>query len=110
MLKKFDIKQIQELPGVGENLHDHLQIRMQYKVKNVRTLNQMANSLWGKAAMGLEYLRTRIDDEDTIVRTSRGTAPATNPFLLVNASGTDLRRSDDQLELDTLQLTLNLRF
>ena len=29
---------------------------MQYKVKNVRTLNEMANSLWGKAAMGLEYL------------------------------------------------------
>jgi len=55
LLKKFDIQQIQELPGVGENLHDHLQIRMQYKVKNVRTLNQMANSLWGKAAMGLEY-------------------------------------------------------
>ncbi|MGH6629174.1 MAG: GMC family oxidoreductase, partial [Burkholderiales bacterium] len=42
-----------------ENLHDHLQIRMQYKVKNVRTLNEMANSLWGKAAMGLEYLLRR---------------------------------------------------
>ncbi len=44
------------MPGVGENLHDHLQIRMQYKVSGVKTLNQMANSLWGKAAMGLEYL------------------------------------------------------
>jgi choline dehydrogenase len=29
---------------------------MQYKVKNVKTLNGRANSLWGKAAMGLEYL------------------------------------------------------
>ncbi|HEY8067787.1 MAG TPA: GMC family oxidoreductase N-terminal domain-containing protein [Burkholderiales bacterium] len=56
LLKRFEIKAVQNLPGVGENLHDHLQIRMQYKVKNVRTLNEMANSLWGKAAMGLEYL------------------------------------------------------
>jgi choline dehydrogenase len=44
-----------DLPGVGENLHDHLQIRLMYKVHNVVTLNQRANSLLGKAAMGLEY-------------------------------------------------------
>jgi len=44
------------LPGVGENLHDHLQIRLMYKVKNVRTLNERANSVVGKIAMGLEYL------------------------------------------------------
>jgi choline dehydrogenase len=59
ILNKFQIKTVQNLPGVGENLHDHLQIRMQYKVKNVRTLNAMANSLFGKAAMGLEYLLFR---------------------------------------------------
>ena len=64
----------------------------------------------GNASLGLEYLRTRIDDEDTTVRASRGTAPATNPFILVNANGTDFRRSDDRLDLDTLQLTLNVRF
>ena len=56
LLKQHQIKPVQFLPGVGENLQDHLQIRMQYKVKNVRTLNEMSNSLWGKAAMGLEYL------------------------------------------------------
>ena len=56
LLKRFEIKAVQHLPGVGENLHDHLQIRMQYKVKNVRTLNEMTHSLFGKAAMGLEYL------------------------------------------------------
>jgi choline dehydrogenase len=42
------------LPGVGENLHDHLQIRMMWKVKGP-TLNERANSWLGKAAMGLEY-------------------------------------------------------
>ena len=59
LLSRFQVKSVQNLPGVGENLHDHLQIRMQYKVKNVRTLNEMANSLWGKAAMGLDYLLRR---------------------------------------------------
>jgi len=44
-----------ELPGVGENLQDHLQIRAVYKVQGVKTLNERANSWLGKAAMGLEY-------------------------------------------------------
>jgi choline dehydrogenase len=55
LLAEARIPIVQDLPGVGENLHDHLQIRMQYKVKNVRTLNELANSFWGKAAMALEY-------------------------------------------------------
>src|SRR5438046_8063658 len=32
---------------------------MQYKVRNVKTLNGMANSVFGKAAMALEYLMFR---------------------------------------------------
>ncbi|MFY9317809.1 MAG: GMC family oxidoreductase N-terminal domain-containing protein [Burkholderiales bacterium] len=59
LLEKHRIPVVQSLPGVGENLHDHLQIRMQYKVKNVRTLNEMSNSLWGIASMGLDYLLRR---------------------------------------------------
>ncbi len=43
-----------DLP-VGENLHDHLQIRSIYRVDNTVTLNQRAGSLWGKMVMGLEY-------------------------------------------------------
>ncbi|MEO5741165.1 MAG: GMC family oxidoreductase N-terminal domain-containing protein [Vicinamibacterales bacterium] len=49
------ITPVHDLAGVGENLHDHLQIRMQYKVRNTSTLNERANSLFGKAAMALEY-------------------------------------------------------
>ncbi len=56
LLKKNEIPVVHDLPGVGENLQDHLQIRMQFKVHNVKTLNGMANSLWGKATMALEYL------------------------------------------------------
>ena len=58
-LNALGIKVVQNSPGVGENLHDHLQIRMQYKVKNVRTLNEMTHSLFTKAAMGLEYFFKR---------------------------------------------------
>ncbi len=55
VLRDLGIPVVHELPGVGENLHDHLQIRMVYKVKGP-TLNERANSLFGKAAMGLEYI------------------------------------------------------
>lgn len=44
-----------ELPGVGNNLQDHLQLRTIFKIEGIKTLNQTGNSLWGKAMMGLEY-------------------------------------------------------
>ncbi len=50
---------VHALPGVGANLHDHLQIRTVYKVSGVSTLNERANSLWGKFTMGLEYALKR---------------------------------------------------
>ena len=43
------------LPGVGQNLQDHLQIRTIYQVDNTVTLNQRARTPWGMAMMGLEY-------------------------------------------------------
>ena len=48
-----------DLPGVGENLQDHLQIRVVFAVDGVKTLNTVANTLWGKAAIGCEYLFRR---------------------------------------------------
>ena len=59
LLSNLDIDVIHDAPGVGENLHDHLQVRSVYKVSNTVTLNQRVNSLIGKAAMGLEYLLFR---------------------------------------------------
>jgi choline dehydrogenase len=56
ILRDQGIEVVHDLAGVGENLHDHLQIRTMFKVKNTVTLNTRVNSLWGKAAMGLEYL------------------------------------------------------
>jgi choline dehydrogenase len=48
-----------ELPGVGANLQDHLQIRAVFKTQGVKTLNSIANSLRGKAGIAAQYLLTR---------------------------------------------------
>jgi choline dehydrogenase len=56
LLQRHGLEVMHELPGVGENLHDHLQIRMVYTVTGVSTLNQRASSVFGKMAMGLEYV------------------------------------------------------
>jgi choline dehydrogenase len=58
-LKDKGIPVVHHLPGVGENLHDHLQIRLQYKVANVKTLNGIANRWWGKGLMAAEYFLFR---------------------------------------------------
>jgi len=55
-LHQHGIKVNHDLPGVGENLQDHLQVRLQYKVRNTVTLNDRANSIFGKIGMGLEYM------------------------------------------------------
>ncbi len=55
LLKQLGITVAHALPGVGQNLQDHLQLRSVYKVQGIKTLNQTANSLWGKVMMGLEY-------------------------------------------------------
>ena len=58
LLQKHGIPVAHELP-VGENLQDHLQLRMAFKVKNAVTLNTLLHSWWGKAKIGLEYLLFR---------------------------------------------------
>ncbi len=55
LLQKYGITTIVNLPGVGQNLQDHLQIRSVYKVEGVNTLNTLSNSFWGKAKIGMEY-------------------------------------------------------
>ncbi|WP_152095362.1 GMC family oxidoreductase [Rhizobium dioscoreae] len=58
-LQEHGIQVVRDMAGVGENLQDHLQIRTVYKVDGARTLNTMANSLVGKAMIGLEYALKR---------------------------------------------------
>jgi len=58
-LRAVGVSPLHHLPGVGENLQDHLQIRCAYQVENVPTLNILAGSWPGKARIGLEYLLRR---------------------------------------------------
>jgi choline dehydrogenase-like flavoprotein len=50
---------VRDKPGVGANLHDHLQLRMIYKVSGVKTLNETYASLARRALMGLDYALRR---------------------------------------------------
>jgi len=59
LLEGLGIAVRHDMPGVGGNLQDHLQLRLIYQIQNTRTLNQMANSLWGKLGMGLRYAYDR---------------------------------------------------
>ena len=55
LLQSLGMEVLQDSPGVGQNLQDHLQIRAVYQLKGAVTLNTRAQTLWGKARIGLEY-------------------------------------------------------
>ncbi|MEX1167567.1 MAG: GMC oxidoreductase, partial [Hydrogenophaga sp.] len=59
LLREHGLEVVRDLPGVGDNLQDHLQIRTVFKVQGAKTLNTLASSLWGKAMIGLEYALKR---------------------------------------------------
>ncbi|HZU90885.1 MAG TPA: GMC family oxidoreductase N-terminal domain-containing protein [Stellaceae bacterium] len=59
LLQEYGIPIVHALPGVGENLQDHLQIRIVYKVRTTKTLNEQASRLTGRVAMALSYALAR---------------------------------------------------
>ncbi len=56
LLQRHGVPVQVDLPGVGDNLQDHLQMRMAFKVTNAKTLNTMAGNWVGKMKIGLEYM------------------------------------------------------
>ena len=54
-LQRLGIPVVADLPGVGRNLQDHLQLRMVYKVTGIRTLNETYWNLVRRAWTGAEY-------------------------------------------------------
>ena len=58
-LKKMGIDVVHQSDGVGDNLQDHLQLRVAFRVENVKTLNQRAGSMLGRLGIGLEYVLSR---------------------------------------------------
>lgn len=61
-------------------------------------------------SVGLEYLYTSYRGDDYVVRVGPGTAPATNPFRIVNPNGTNMRRGDRNFDLHNIRLTASYRF
>jgi choline dehydrogenase len=59
LLQRHGIPVVVDAAGVGENLQDHLQLRMAFKVKGAKTLNMMAGNWFGKMKIGVEYALTR---------------------------------------------------
>jgi choline dehydrogenase len=59
LLGRYDIPLKVDLPGVGENLQDHLQVRLIYKCSKPITTNDDLKSLWRRAKIGLRYLMFR---------------------------------------------------
>lgn len=57
LLKSHGIDVVHHAPGVGENLQDHLQLRMIYKINGLKTINTAG--WFGKSLMGLDYMLRR---------------------------------------------------
>lgn len=59
LLQSLGVPLVVDLPGVGENLQDHLQIRLSFECTKPITTNDALNSLWGKLRMGMQWLMLR---------------------------------------------------
>jgi choline dehydrogenase len=55
LLREHDIPVVANRAGVGENLQDHLQVRLIYEVSKPITTNDQLHSLMGRAKMGLQW-------------------------------------------------------
>ncbi len=58
-LQQFSVPIVADRRGVGENLQDHLQLRMIYKISGVKTLNEIYHSMSGRIGMGVDYVVRR---------------------------------------------------
>jgi choline dehydrogenase len=58
-LQGLGIPVVYDAQGVGENLQDHLQLRMSFRVTGVSTLNTLSAHWWGKLLIGMRYILLR---------------------------------------------------
>jgi len=59
LINSIGVEPVHDLPGVGENLQDHLQIRTVYKVSNCKTVNTLYKNIFSRMKMALEYVLFR---------------------------------------------------
>src|SRR5271165_5290900 len=55
LLQRLGIPVVHDLPGVGENLQDHLNSRVVYQVRGVTTLNEVSRNWWLQARAGIDW-------------------------------------------------------
>jgi choline dehydrogenase len=96
-LQQMGIPVVSDLSGVGENLQDHLQLRMAYKVHGTRTLNTMSASWWGKLKIGMEYALRR-SGPMSMAPSQLGVFAKSNPYDLT------IERADVQYHVQPLSL------
>lgn len=94
VLRNAGIDVVRVVPSVGENLQDHLQLRVVFKVTGVPTLNEKASSLFGKMAIGTEYL----------LRRSGPMAMAPSQLGIFTRSGPDKETPDLQFHVQPVSL------
>ena len=86
LLRQHGIAVSADIPGVGENLQDHVQPRQMFRVSNTVTLNEKANSMIARVMMGLQYIMFR-----------------SGPLSLGPATLTAFTRSDPTQETPNIQ-------
>ncbi|MDX1883856.1 GMC family oxidoreductase [Mycolicibacterium sp. 120270] len=59
LLTRHQVPVTVDLPGVGENLQDHLQLRTVYRIRGARTVNTLYRNWITRAGMGIQYLVLR---------------------------------------------------
>ncbi|MGE0219795.1 GMC family oxidoreductase [Mycolicibacterium sp.] len=59
LLTEHQVPVAVDLPGVGENLQDHLQLRTVFRIQGARTVNTLYRNLITRAGMGIQYLLFR---------------------------------------------------
>lgn len=82
-------------PAVGENLQDHLQMRVSFRLKGIGSLNEKASSLFGKAAMAIEYA----------LRRSGPISMTPSQVGIFARSGPDVARADLQFHVQPISMT-----
>jgi len=59
LLKRHGIEVLSHRPAVGQNLQDHLQVRVIHRCNEPLTTNDDMRSLWRKLRMGMQYVFQR---------------------------------------------------
>jgi choline dehydrogenase-like flavoprotein len=96
-MQRLGISLLHESRGVGENLQDHLQLRMQFRVSGVSTLNTTSAHWWGKAMIGFRYALTR--------RGPMSMAPSQlGAFVKSNPDDPSITRPDIEYHIQPLSL------